>query len=199
MFRPNFRPSPLGGAGPRPGFRSPPPGSGPFPGAGPAGGGGGGGYPWGSPTPPYGGRPRAYAKSPQQLPPPGPFLHQQHRYKSPSPSQQQQQSFTPRQHHRRYSSPPYQPLSPGVGAAGGGGGGGSPSPAHHRKYSPRTSTPFGIGSMEKRSPAPVEHYYKPSMLVDPWANLVPVCASDIDRQYSSPQTASTGQRGRYFT
>ncbi|XP_041046935.1 M-phase-specific PLK1-interacting protein [Carcharodon carcharias] len=190
MFRPNFRPS-------QPGFRSPPPppGPGPFPGVGQAGG----MYPWGSSaTPPYGGRHRRYSKSPQQQqqqqqpgPGSGPF---QHRYNSPSPGQQQQQQgFSPR-HRGRYSSPPFQhSLSPGPQQH-------SPSPAH-RKYqgSPRTSTPFSGGGGERRSPAPVEHYYKPSMLQDPWANLEPVCVSDINQQYSNLQTPSTGKGGRYFS
>ncbi|XP_067905968.1 M-phase-specific PLK1-interacting protein [Heterodontus francisci] len=193
MFRPNFRPSPSGGGSSRPGFRSPPPGpgSGPFPGAGQPGS----MYPWGnSPTPPYGARHRGYSKSPQQQQQgpglgSGPF-HHQYRYNSPSPGQQQPQGFSPR-HRGRYSSPPYHPLSPGSQQH-------SPSPAH-RKYqgSPRTSTPFGGG--ERRSPAPVEHYYKPSMLEDPWANLEPVCVSDINRQYSKLQTPSAGKGGRYFS
>ncbi|XP_078066701.1 M-phase-specific PLK1-interacting protein [Mustelus asterias] len=179
MFRPNFRPS-------QPGFRSPPPppGPGPFPGAGQAGG----MYSWGgTATPPYGGRHRGYSKSPQ---PPGSGSFQ-HRYSSPSPGQQQPpQGFSPR-HRGRYSSPPFQhPLSPGPQQH-------SPSPAH-RKYqgSPRTSTPF---SGERRSPAPVEHYYKASMLQDPWANLEPVCVSDIQQQYSNLQSPSTGKAGRYFS
>ncbi|XP_067854244.1 M-phase-specific PLK1-interacting protein [Heptranchias perlo] len=206
MFRPNFRPSQFGGGNTRPGFRSPPPMSGPFPGAGQPGGGGGGSsmYPWGvqgnSPTPPYGARHRGYAKSPQQPPPPPPGagpspFHHQHRYNSPSPNHQQQ-SFTPRnspRHRGRYSSPPYHPLSPGQQQQH------SPS-SGHRKYqgSPRTSTPFG-GGADKRSPAPVEQYYKPSMLEDPWANMEPVCVSDINQQYSKEQTTSTGKRGRYFS
>ncbi|XP_051884178.1 M-phase-specific PLK1-interacting protein [Pristis pectinata] len=204
----------------RQGFRSPPPvgpSPGPFPGVGQAGG--GGTFPWGLPgnagTPPYGVRHRAFTKSPQQQqqqqqqPGPGlaPFHQQQHRYKSPSPGHhhhQQQQSFTPRhspRHRGRYSSPPYHPLSPGQAASQ------QPSPGSgHRRYpgSPRTSTPFGGGGgggclLERKSPAPVELYYKPSMLQDPWADLEPVSASDISRQYSNPQAASSTKRGRYFS
>ncbi|XP_060694304.1 M-phase-specific PLK1-interacting protein [Hemiscyllium ocellatum] len=201
MYRPNFRPS-------RTGFRSPPPGPGPgvgpFPGTGQSGG-GSSMYSWGSSaTSPYGGwqPPRGvYDKSPQQQqqgPGSGSF---QHRYQSPSPGQQQQHGFSggsssPR-HRGRYSSPPYlqqqqHTLSPGPQTH-------SPSP-HHRKYqaSPRTSTPFSGGG-GGRSPAPVEHYYKASMLQDPWADLEPVLVSDIHQQYSSLQTPSTGKGRRYFS
>ncbi|XP_048402747.2 M-phase-specific PLK1-interacting protein [Stegostoma tigrinum] len=208
MFRPNFRAS-------RAGFRSPPPGPGPgsgsgsgsgpgpgpFPGTGQCGGGSSMYSRGSSATPPYGGwqPPRAvYNKSPQQQGPgSGSF---QQRYQSPSPGQQQQQGFSgggssPR-HRGRYSSPPYlhhpqqHSLSPGPQTH-------SPSP-HHRKYqaSPRTSTPFSGGG---RSPAPVEQYYKPSMLQDPWADLEPVLVSDIHQQYSNLQTPSTGKGRRYFT
>lgn len=202
----------------RQGFRSPPPvgpspGPGPFPGAGPGGGGAGGSFPWGLPgnvgTPPYGVRHRAFTKSPQQQqqqqqqPSPGLSPFHQHRYKSPSPGHQQPtpQGFTSRHSPRargRYSSPSYHPHSPGQSASQ------QPSPGSaHRRYqgSPRTSTPFGGGGciLERKSPAPVEQYYKPSMLQDPWADLEPVSASDINLQYGTPQSVGSMKRGRYFS
>lgn len=189
----------------RQGFRSPPPVGpgvvpGSFPGAVQAAG-GGGTYPWGIPTnagtPPYGIRQRPFAKSPQQQQGLSPF-HQQHRYKSPSPGHQQPQSFTPR-HRSHYSSPPYHPHSPGQASSQQP----SPGSGHYRRYpgSPRSSTPFGGSGyiLERKSPAPVELYYKASMLQDPWADLQPVSASDIDLQYSKPQAASAVKGGRYFS
>ncbi|XP_007887412.1 M-phase-specific PLK1-interacting protein [Callorhinchus milii] len=160
---------------------------------------------WGSPTPPYGPGPR-HRGSPQQqqlqqqqqqqqgqgAPP---FHHQHHhhhhqqqqqRYNSPCVSHQQP-GYSPRHRGGRgYSSPPYHPLSPA-----------------HRKYqgSPRTSTPSfgGAQGRENRFSTNVEHYYKPSMLEDPWAHLEPVSVCDINQQHSQQQTTSSGQRGRYFS
>ncbi|XP_069758224.1 M-phase-specific PLK1-interacting protein [Narcine bancroftii] len=182
----------------RQGFRSPPPvgaSPGPFPGAGQAGG---GAFPWGGPG--CGGRQRPFKSPQRQAPGPGLSPFQQPRYQSPSPGghphhHQPPQNFTPR-HRGRYSSPPYQPPSSGQASPGSG----------PRRYtgSPRTSTPFGGGGggcgLDRKSPAPVEQYYKPSMLQDPWAELQPVSVSDIERQYGSGQAApSTTKKGRYFS
>ncbi|XP_077158808.1 M-phase-specific PLK1-interacting protein [Paroedura picta] len=180
MSRPPTPPSSAGG-----GFRSPPPG-GLLPGS-PQG--------YRSPhhTSPYG-RPSRPYDSPGSLPQGGEWLG------GPAAA-----AHTPR---RPLSASPRYPAPYSGGWSPGG-------PAHqsrpykrphsggcqrHSQGSPRTSTPFGTPcGREKRVSNDVGSYYKPSMLEDPWAGLVPVSVTDVNQQFDKEQTTYTGKKGRYFS
>ncbi|XP_068090620.1 M-phase-specific PLK1-interacting protein [Hyperolius riggenbachi] len=197
MYRQNFRsPNPCGpggGEGSPGSFRSPVPMSGggspmlppPLP-------------PWGygSPhTPNYGQRnPRPYGSGGGQSPRSSPS-HYGGRYGGQSPGNTPPRRGSPRCNLSPYNKSP---------------GGGSIQQQHNsRNYSsprqpyqgsPRTSTPYGTShGREKRMSNDVENYYRPSMLEDPWANLKPLCLSDIDQHSNNEQTTHTGKKGRYFS
>nr|XP_056713791.1 M-phase-specific PLK1-interacting protein [Euleptes europaea] len=179
-FRPPTPPSVAGG-----GFRSPPPGG----------------------APPS--SPQAY-RSPRHTPPYGPRSRP---YDSPANCQQGGEwlggppaaAHTPRRPHSAspaYSAPYGGGWSPG-GAAHQARPYKQPHAGGYQRYSqgsPRTSTPFGTPrGREKRVSNDVESYYKPSMLEDPWAGLVPVSVTDVNQQFGREQTTYTGKKGRYFS